>query len=238
MFIYKEEWMAGATGSMGPKAERTRARILDSALRLFAERGYEATTMRDVAREAGASVGLAYRYFASKDEFALALFEELAEGSVVWAREEMPTGGVAERFEAAMLAKVDQVEPHRDPLAALLSRSVDPVSRISVLGEHTAGIRASTSRVFTEVVEGATDAPKGKQARELGAVLYGLHFAILLYWFYDRTEGARATRDVVRSARDVLRFVRPALRLPSMSRVLTRMSRALVDVGIGDVGGA
>ena len=225
-----------ATGSMGPKAERTRARILSTALRLFAERGYEGTTMRDVAREAEASVGLAYRYFGSKDEFALALFEELAEGSEAWAREEMPEGSVAERFEAAMLAKLDQVEPHRDPLAALLSRSVDPQSGISVLGEGTAGIRESTNKVFMEVVEGASDAPKGRQARELGAVLYGLHFAILLYWFYDRTEGARATRDLVRSARDVLRYVRPALRLPPMSRVLTRMSRALAQVGIGDVG--
>src|ERR671920_2372972 len=50
-----------------PKALRTRERILEAALRLFAERGYEATTMRDVAREAGASLGLAYRYFASKE---------------------------------------------------------------------------------------------------------------------------------------------------------------------------
>src|SRR5918998_3689902 len=88
------------------KARRTRERILGAALRLFAEKGYEATTMRDVAREAEASVGLAYRYFASKDEFALALFEELAEGSEAWAQEEMPEGTVAERFEAAMLAKV------------------------------------------------------------------------------------------------------------------------------------
>ena len=52
-----------------PKARRTRERILEAALALFAERGYEATTMRDVAREAGASLGLAYRYFESKEEF-------------------------------------------------------------------------------------------------------------------------------------------------------------------------
>jgi AcrR family transcriptional regulator len=221
---------------MTPKAERTRARILSSALRLFAERGYEATTMRDVAREAEASVGLAYRYFGSKEEFALALYEELAEGSVIWAQEELRDGTVAERFEAAMLAKIDQVEPHRDPLAALLSRSIDPGSGLSVLGDNTAGIRKRMNAVFMQVVEGATDAPRGRQARELGLVLYGLHFAIMLYWFYDKTEDARATRDLARSARDTLRFVRPALRLPPMSRVLTRLSKALEDVGVGDAG--
>ena len=65
--------MEGVLG-LTPKALRTRERILEAALRLFAERGYEATTMRDVAREAGASLGLAYRYFGSKEEFALALY--------------------------------------------------------------------------------------------------------------------------------------------------------------------
>ena len=74
------------------KARRTRERILEAALELFADRGYETTTMRDVAREAGASLGLAYRYFASKEEFALALYMRLAEESEEWARDGLAGG--------------------------------------------------------------------------------------------------------------------------------------------------
>ena len=48
-----------------------------------------------------------------------------------WARDELAGGMVAERFEAAMLAKLDQVSPHRGPLAALLARALDPGSRFS-----------------------------------------------------------------------------------------------------------
>src|SRR5919112_1461015 len=117
-----------------PKARRTRERILGAALALFAERGYEATTMREVAREAGASLGLAYRYFASKEEFALALYMRLAEESEEWVRGGLVGGTVAGRFERAMVAKLGQVSPHRGPLAALLSRSLDPDSPISALG--------------------------------------------------------------------------------------------------------
>jgi AcrR family transcriptional regulator len=117
--------------ALTPKALRTRERILEAALGLFAEKGYEATTMRGVAREAGASLGLAYRYFASKEEFALALYMRLAEESEDWARDRLAGGTVAERFEAAMLAKLDQVSSHRDPLAALLTRALDPNSRLS-----------------------------------------------------------------------------------------------------------
>jgi len=217
---------------MTPKARRTRGRILEAALGLFAERGYEATTMRDVAREAGASLGLAYRYFASKEEFALALYMRLAEESEEWARDGLVGGTVAERFEAAMLAKLDQVSPHRGPLAALLTRALDPDSGLSALGEGTAAVREKMGGVFLEVVQGASDPLGEKQARELGIVLYALHLSIILYWFHDKTPDARATRELVGSAREMLRYLRPVLRLPPMTRVLSRLAGALENVGM------
>jgi len=219
-----------------PKARRTRERILEAALGLFADRGYEATTMRDVAREAGASLGLAYRYFASKEEFALALYMRLAEESEEWARDGLAAGTVAERFERAMLVKLDQVSSHRGPLAALLARSLDPNSSISALGEGTAAVREKMGGVFLEVVSGASDAPRERQAIELGNVLYTLHLAILLYWFHDKTPDASATRELIGSARETLRYLRPALRLPPMSRVLSRLAGALGNVGMNAAG--
>jgi len=231
-----EESSAGSGRALTPKARRTRGRILEAALALFAERGYEATTMRDVAREAGASLGLAYRYFASKEEFALALYMRLAEESEEWARGGLVGGTVAERFERAMLMKLDQVSPHRGPLSALLARTLDPNSSISALGEVTAAVRKKVGGVFEEVVRGASDAPGDKQAKELGNVLYALHLAILLYWFHDKTPEAHATRELVGSARETLRYLRPARRLPPMSRVLSRLSGALENVGMNATG--
>src|SRR5215217_5988493 len=218
--------------ALTPKALRTRERILEAALGLFAEKGYEATTMRGVAREAGASLGLAYRYFASKEEFALALYMRLAEESEDWARDRLAGGTVAERFEAAMLAKLDQVSPHRGPLAALLTRALDTNSRLSALGESTAAVREKMGGVFLEVVRGASDAPGEKQAMQLGNVLYALHLAIILYWFHDKTPEARATRELVGSARETLRYLRPALRLAPMTRVLSRLAGSLGNVGM------
>nr|MBA2715167.1 hypothetical protein [Rubrobacteraceae bacterium] len=107
-----------------------------------------------------------------------------------------------------------------------------PNSPISALGEGTAAVREKMGGVFLEVVRGASDAPSEKQARELGNLLYALHLAILLYWFHDRTPGARATRDLVGSARETLRYLRPALRLPPMSRVLSRLAGALGNIGM------
>jgi AcrR family transcriptional regulator len=227
-----QERSAERRSVLTPKAQRTRERIRESALALFAEKGYEATTMRDVATRAGASLGLAYRYYASKEEFALELYLRLAEESQEWARENLPEGTIAERFERTMLAKLDQVGSHRGPLAALLVKALDPNSSISALGEGTAGVREKMGSVFLEVVRGASDAPGEKQTRELGVVLYGLHLAILLYWFHDKTPDGRETRELVSSTRQAIRFLRPALRLPSAARVLSRLTDALAAIGI------
>ena len=51
-----------------PEDLTARARIRDAALRLFAERGIEAATIRDIAKEAGVSAGLVRHHFGSKEE--------------------------------------------------------------------------------------------------------------------------------------------------------------------------
>jgi AcrR family transcriptional regulator len=53
-----------------------RARILEAAMRLFAERSFRGTTMEAVAREAGVSKGLAYHYFSGKQQILETLLEE------------------------------------------------------------------------------------------------------------------------------------------------------------------
>ena len=50
------------------KSEKTRASIAEAARRLFAEQGYDRTTIRDVATAARIDPALVMRYFGSKDE--------------------------------------------------------------------------------------------------------------------------------------------------------------------------
>jgi AcrR family transcriptional regulator len=55
------------------QAEQRRNQLLDIALALFAERGFERTTIKDLAETAGVAQGLVYHYFASKDDLLLAV---------------------------------------------------------------------------------------------------------------------------------------------------------------------
>src|ERR1700733_14358745 len=83
----------------GPTAQgaATRDHLYATALGLIASRGYEATTLRDIAKQAGVSLGLLYRYFPSKQAVVIALYDEL---SSEYARQagEMPPGGWRDRF--------------------------------------------------------------------------------------------------------------------------------------------
>ena len=57
-------WFAIALRHIVPTGQK----LIDTALRLFRDDGYRATTMRRIATEAGVSLGNAYYYFASKDD--------------------------------------------------------------------------------------------------------------------------------------------------------------------------
>jgi hypothetical protein len=76
-----------------------------------------------------------------------------------------------------------------------------------------------------------------RMAGELATVLYGLHLAIILYWFHDKTPDARGTRELVGYASDTLRYLRPAQRFPPAAQELSRLSDALWAVGTSQLGG-
>ena len=167
---------------------RTDLHLLHSALELFAEKGYADTSMRDIAKRAGVSPGLAYKYHPSKEALAMALYGRIAERFTARAPD-LPDGTVAERFAAAMSIKLSLITPWRRSLRALASRAIDPTDRLGVLGPRTGGIRARNSGVFALVVHGASDRPANPaEAARLGRLLYGAHLGVILVWTQDEAD--------------------------------------------------
>jgi AcrR family transcriptional regulator len=58
------------------KSERSRRAVLDTALQLFAQQGYRATTMREIAERAGVSTGNVYHHFPDKERIFRELIDE------------------------------------------------------------------------------------------------------------------------------------------------------------------
>ena len=64
---------AGRRAPKGDKRQRTRAALLEAARELVRERGYEATTLQEVAARAGMTSGTIYGNFKNRDDLFLAL---------------------------------------------------------------------------------------------------------------------------------------------------------------------
>ena len=184
------------------QGEAAREHLYATAIRLIESRGYEGTTLRDIANEAGVSVGLLYRYFPSKQSVVIALYDELSSD---YARRtgELPAGRWRERFMFALEASLSVLQPHRLALRALTPVLVgDPEE--GIFAPATAFSRLRVQDVFERAVMQATDAPRPPLAAALGRLLYLVHLTVLLWWLLDKSPAQRATTSLVALTRQLL----------------------------------
>lgn len=64
-----------AQSTRARQADQRRSELIEAALRLFAEQGFRATTIADIANATGTAHGLVYHYFGSKDELLEAVLD-------------------------------------------------------------------------------------------------------------------------------------------------------------------
>jgi AcrR family transcriptional regulator len=74
--IQRRPSYARSSPSVGKRGAMTRQHIIESALRLLAERGFHGTLVDDIATEAGVSRATLYQYFESKDQLFIELVDE------------------------------------------------------------------------------------------------------------------------------------------------------------------
>ena len=101
--------------------EERKAELLDTAMRLFAEKGYDNVSVRSVAREAGVAPGLAYHYFDSKQRPFDAAIGHYAERCSEGMRAALDDGALSldEKIEGAIAAATEHAAfPHGSRLHA------------------------------------------------------------------------------------------------------------------------
>lgn len=210
----------GLTGS--GRGEQTRDRIVGTALRLFRERGYDATTMRAVAGEAGVSLGSAYYYFASKEHLVQAYYDVTQQDHVEAARPVLDRErDFAARLLGVLRARVDTMVDYHEFAAAFFKHAADPRSPLSPFSEESRPAREASTAIFRTVVEGSNVKCAAELRPVLPELLWLYQMGIVLFWVYDRSEGAAATHVLVE------RTVPLVARLVSLSRL--RVLRPTVD---------
>ena len=213
------------------KGEETRRRILSCALTLFRARGFAATTMREVAAEAGLSLGAAYHYFDSKEAIVLGYYDSVQSAHDQAVRLMLPdTRGLRERIGAAMHAKFDILEDDRPLMGALLRFTGEPTHPLSFLGERTRPLQLRSIATFARTVEEARLA--GDLAELVPITLWSLHMGLLLYFLYDDSPKQRRTRQLTDGAVELFTRSLTLAKLPLLRPVRRRLAALLADAGL------
>lgn len=186
-----------ATGVDGPRrrgrrpaGEDRRGDILEAAREEFARRGFDATTLRGIARAAGVDPRLVHHYFDGKDDVFTAAFEIPVRPVDVLEPVLAPgPDGVGERLVRLFLSVWD-AQPGRQRIVALLSASLTSEAGARMLREFL------TREVFTRVVSHLrADQP---ELRASLAVSQMMGLAVARYVVTIEPLASLAPEDVVR----------------------------------------
>src|SRR5690349_11890223 len=122
------------------RSAMSRAKLLSASARLFAQNGFEATSMRDIARRAGMLAGSMYYHFPSKNDLIAAVYEAgVAEIGAAVDEALEKARGPWPRLEAACAAHLDSLladAAHAAVMAADLGQLVGRLRRRPVTVRH------------------------------------------------------------------------------------------------------
>ncbi|WP_223733191.1 TetR/AcrR family transcriptional regulator [Streptomyces purpurogeneiscleroticus] len=209
------------------RGEQTRALILATAMRLFEERGYDRTTMRAIAQEAGVSTGNAYYYFASKEHLVQGFYDRIAEEHRAAAREVLATETeLAGRIRGVLWAWLDVAAPYHRFATQFFKNAADPDSPLSPFSEASRGPREAAVALHREVLAGAGVKAAPELADQLPRLLWLHQMGLVLFWVYDRSpDCARSRALAARTAPLIARAV-----TASRYRVLRPLVRELTGL--------
>ena len=210
------------------KGEQTKAHILETALAMFRDRGYDGTTMRAVAGEAGVSLGNAYYYFESKEHLIQAFYDRshrdhLAACHDVLANETE----LKKRLLGVLLAKLGTSMPYHRFSGLLFKTAADPRSPLNPFSDESAPLRAESTQLFAEVVDGSSAKIHGDLEAQLPRLLWLYQMGIVLFWIHDTSPGCdKSYRLAERTCDLVVRLIKLANFAPM--RPITRIALNLM----------
>lgn len=181
-----------STGLRERKIARTRAQIVEEAVQLFLDKGYEATTMEEVAERAEVGTSTLYRYFPSKellllDPFARMLdFAHLLRGMP----HSEPLGRALGRLLREAWPGRSMAFLHRNELWAMVQENAGPRARLWYLVQQA-------NRDLEEAIAERLDLD-----REDFGVIVAARFAITAYDVCTRDLTATATAEAWRARVD------------------------------------
>lgn len=221
-----------ATPSAKPtRGEQTKSNIIDAALGLFEEVGFEATTMRAVAQRAGVSVGNAYYYFDSKDQLIQGFYDRAAERHFAVSVERLDgITDLAQRVHRHLDSWFEIMAGYHEFAASFFRTAADPASPLSPFSPESSTARNAAIDRWRAVVSGSDAEIADDIASELPELLWLFQMGLVMFWVHDRSADQIATRMM--AARTVPLVVRAIdlVEVPELRSLVDDLLALLSDI--------
>lgn len=180
------------------RAEDTRRKIYDAAMELFREKGFEATTMRDIAARAGVALGGAYYYFSSKDAIVLAFYKEIQESSNPLVLDSLANRKkLKDRIRCVIDKRLELLAPNRKFCAALFPHAPDRTDPLSPFSDETRSIRDAAIEQMRIAIEGSEAKIPHDLKPRLPYLLWLYQMALVMFWLYDHSPNQERTERLL-----------------------------------------
>ena len=211
------------------RAEDTRRKIYEAAMELFREKGFEETTMRDIAAKACVALGATYYYYSSKDAIVLAFYREMQEASAPLVDEVLGhRKKLKERIHAVIDERLKLLAPNRKFCAALFRHAPDGADPLSPFSEDTHAIRDAAVEQMRIAIEGGDVKVPADLKPRLPYLLWLYQMALIMFWLYDRSPGQQRTEKLIEKSLALLVNLLRASSLPLM-KPLRKAALELVE---------
>lgn len=219
-------------GQRTEKAERTRERIMEAALTLFTKKGFEETTMRDIAAESSLAVGAAYYHFKNKDELVFAFYAATHTESETQIEQILAEKKkFADRLEAVLRFKLDQLTPYKQFIGVLAHKALDLSHPFSPFSHAAAPYRAQAVGILERIITESQVKVSKLLQPHLATLLWVYQLGITLYWIQDVSPRREKTDALIQQS---LKLVTALIRignLPLMGPVHKPLVRVLNTIG-------
>jgi Transcriptional regulator len=213
------------------KADRTRAQILDTAIELFKERGYDETTMRLIAEKAGVSLGNAYYYFQSKEHLIQFLYKHMQEEQLeAYKLVLQAERNIKERLQGVLLANLTLLEPYHNLCVTLFKNAADPASPLNPFSKESEPIRVRCVEFYKELIETSRENIPDDLKKELPYLFWLYQMGVNLYWMHDRSLGRVKTHNLVARSTELVSMLIKLVSSPVMIPIRKQLFKLIAGL--------
>jgi AcrR family transcriptional regulator len=185
--------MASELGLRERKKEQTRQHIAETARRLFFERGFDAVTVAEVAREADVSVGTVFNYFPTKEDLFYSGMEVFEEQLIDAVRDRPAGESVLAAFRRVVLEGIPRLS--KDETAEIIASAARIVgSSRSLQARERELVARYTAELATLIAEETRRSADDVEASAVAAALMGAQRALVTYVHGSVAAGLRGPK--------------------------------------------